>query len=58
MQKLIYTGKIRPGANELTRRYRSTGEVKENGMIDVIHILSGTTDEVHPYMYNLNYKKI
>ena len=57
MKKLLYTGKIQPSANELTRRYRSTGEV-ENGMITVIHILSGTTEEVHPYNYKLNYKEI
>ena len=54
MKKLIYTGKVLPNTKPMKLKYRSTGEVNENGLVLVFHVLSG--DEL--YYSEQQYKKL
>jgi hypothetical protein len=57
MKKLIYTGNTQPGGNPMNLRYRSTGEV-ENGMVLVVHIMSGDAQYYTEEEYNNLFKAI
>ena len=41
MNNLIYTGLVRENAKLSTLKYRSTGEVNDNGLVPVVHLLTG-----------------